>query len=229
MRRSLSTLSLAAGLLPGLVSAQVTNTFAANLKDGKQQLLVAYGTSLTAGGIWVKQVQAALDKRYPGLATIVNSGGSGQYSQWGTNNLESLVLKKKPDAVTIEFGVNDAVARFGCPVQQARTNLESMIDRILAARPECQVILMTTTPADGPPVGHTSYRLNIAAYYEMYREVARKRHLALVDLYPQWLALQKKDKATFAKYVPDTIHPGEEGCLHVVTPGILQTLGVERP
>ena len=210
-----------------MVSAQATNKLTANLQAGKHQTIVAYGTSLTAGGLWIKQVQAVLDSRYPGLATIINSGGAGQWSQWGVKNLEALVLKKKPDAVTIEFAVNDSVARFNCTVQQSRTNLETMITRILAENPACEIILMTTTPADGYAEGNASYRENIADYYEMYRMVAKDRHLAIVDLYPQWLAVQKNDTKSFAQYLPDSVHPSVEGCLHVVTPGILKTLGID--
>jgi len=68
--------------------AQAASQPSANLRAGKKQILVAYGTSLTFGGAWVKQVQAALDARFPGQATLINSGGSGQYSKWGVDNLD---------------------------------------------------------------------------------------------------------------------------------------------
>ena len=226
MRKAFVILSAAACLASGLATAQSTNGVAVRLQAGKHQTIVGFGTSLTAGGIWIKQLQGILDQRYPGLVTIVNSGGSGMWSQWGLDNLEERVIRQKPGVVIIEFAVNDSVARFHCTVQQSRTNLETMITRILAANPDCEIFLMTTTPADGPPVGNTSYRDSIARYYEMYRQVAKARSLTVIDLYPVWTALQGKDKRTFANYVPDTIHPGEEGCRQVVTPGILKAFGL---
>ncbi|MBU4200261.1 MAG: SGNH/GDSL hydrolase family protein [Verrucomicrobia bacterium] len=226
MRRIFVLLSAAVCLTPGLGTAQSANRVAAHLQSGKHQTIVVYGTSLTADGAWVKQLQVILDHRYPGLTAIINSGSAGCWSQWGVDNLDGRVIKEKPDAVIIEFAVNDSVARFNCTVQQSRTNLESMVTRILSGNPDCEIILMTTTPADAYPKGHFSHRENISVYYEMYREVAKKRKLAIVDLYPQWIALRDADKKTFAQYVPDSIHINEEGCRRIVTPGILKALGI---
>ncbi len=206
--------------------AQADSQLVANLKAGKSQKIVTYGTSLTAGGAWVGHLQKALDASYPGLATIVNSGGSGQYSQWGVANLDARVLKHAPDLVTIEFAVNDAVTRFHCPLAQAKANLEDMVTRLQKARPACEIILITTTPADQHPVGHFSHREDIAPYYEMYRQVAKERKLSVVDLHPQWLELRKADPKTFARLVPDAIHATPEGCQRIVSPGILKALGL---
>ena len=79
-----------------------------NLESGKRQTIVTYGTSLTAGGAWVGQLQQALDSRYPGQATVINSGKGAMWSKWGVDNLEERVIQKKPDTVLIEFAINDA-------------------------------------------------------------------------------------------------------------------------
>jgi len=55
-------------LASSLLAAQSTSKLVAHLQAGKRQTLVAYGTSLTANGAWVKQLQAILQRRYPGLA-----------------------------------------------------------------------------------------------------------------------------------------------------------------
>lgn len=197
-----------------------------NLEAGKKQVVVAYGTSLTQGGAWVAQVGQALNTKFPDQVTMVNSGGSGMYSKWGVDNLEEKVLKNAPDAVFIEFGINDAVARFSCSVDQAKANVLDMIQRIRKARPQCEIILMTMTPGNKYPKGHTSHRQDIEAYYEMYRSVAKDEKLMLIDHYPQWRALQQKDEKLFLKYVPDTIHPTDEGCAQITTPAILGALGL---
>jgi len=199
----------------------------ANLEDGKKQVVVAYGTSLTANGAWVTQIADVLNKRYPGLATVINSGGSGQWSEWGVTNLNERVLRKHPDTVFIEFSINDSVERFKGSVEIARTNLDTMIESVLKANPQCDIILMTMTPGNQYPQGHRSYRKDIEAHYEMYRAVANARGLMLIEHYPRWMALQASDKELFQKYVPDTIHPTAEGCARIVTPAILAALGIE--
>jgi lysophospholipase L1-like esterase len=200
--------------------------FIAKLNNHQNQTIVAYGTSLTEGGSWVKELADALEKKFPGLATMINSGGSGQWSRWGVANLEERVISKKPDVVFIEFAVNDSVARFNGSVEEARQNLNTIIDRILASNPQCEIILMTMTPADKHPLGHFSYRLNIVDYYEMYRQEAKKHQLLLIDHAPNWLALQASDKALFDNLVPDSIHPTAEGNAKIVTPQILKLLGL---
>jgi alpha-L-rhamnosidase/acyl-CoA thioesterase-1 len=89
-------------------SAAEPSRFVARLAAGKPQVIVTYGTSLTAGGAWVEQLRQALAQRCPGRAQIVNSGGSGMFSKWGVDNLDARVIQKQPDAVFIEFAMNDA-------------------------------------------------------------------------------------------------------------------------
>jgi acyl-CoA thioesterase I len=192
-----------------------------NLEAGKKQHIVTYGTSLTAGGAWVGQMKDQLDKKYPGLVTVTNSGQGGMWSQWGVDNLDARVLQKNPDAVFIEFAINDAFLPYKTTVEQCRKNLETMIDRIQKQNAACQVILMTMNP----PVGvHREQRPKVEDYYQVYRDVAKERKLLLIDHYPVWKAILDKDKPTFDKYVPDGIHPGEEGCKMVITPGIGKAL-----
>lgn len=208
--------------------AEEASRLVANLKAGKSQTVVAYGTSLTERGAWVGHLKEALDKQYPALATVINSGGSGQWSEWGVKHLDERVIDKKPDTVFIEFSINDSVARFNGSVEIAKSNLTNMIDRTLKANPDCEIILMTMTPGNKPPEGHRSHRKDIATHYEMYRNVAKERGLRLIDHYPNWVDLQKNDPDSFEKYVPDSIHPTTEGCVKVVTPVILQALGIKE-
>lgn len=191
------------------------------LRAGRPRTIVAYGTSLTAWGAWVEQLQQALNARYPGLATVINGGEPGMWSQWGVENLEARVLRHRPDVVLIEFGINDAYPQHKTSVRQARRNLTTMIDRIRTANRQCRIILLTmnpTTEREPPPV---------AKYYGMYRAVAKQRKLPLIDLYPRWTALLTETPALFARYVPDAVHPGAEGCRQVITPAVLAALGID--
>jgi acyl-CoA thioesterase-1 len=154
-----------------------------NLSAGKKQHLVTYGTSLTAEGAWVSQIKRELDKQFPGLLTVTNSGENGMWSQWGVENLDARILQKKPDAVTIEFAINDAFLPYRTSVDDARKNLETMIQRIRKQNAATEIILMTMNP----PIGvHLERRPEIERYYQMYRDVAAERKLLLVDHYPRW-------------------------------------------
>ena len=66
----------------------------------------------------------------------------------GAQALEEM-KKQNPDAVIIEFSINDAATGSDLTTAQARKNLETMVERILAHRPDCAVILMIMNP----PVG----------------------------------------------------------------------------
>jgi len=216
---TLATLALANNVL-----AEDRSNFASNLNAGKQQTLVVYGTSLTRCGAWVGQLEKALNERYPGQATLINSGKAAKWSKWGVDNLDTRVIEQKPDTILIEFAINDAYLKYNTSVAEARTNLTNMIDRILASKPETEIILMTMNP----PVGvHLDRRPMIKDYYQMYRDVAKERKLKLIDHYGNWEPIMEKDRALFDKYVPDGIHPGPEGCTQVITPAILKGLGIK--
>lgn len=219
-------LLLASFLAAPPCGAATKSRLVASLEAGRKQVIVVYGTSLTAAGAWVTQLDDTLKKRFPGRAAVINSGGSGMWSQWGVENLDARVIRKNPDAVFIEFCINDAVTRFHCPVAQSRRNLEAMLDGILKARPQCEIILMTMTPGDKHPAGHASHREDMEPYNAMYRDVARQRGLMLIDHHPAWKALQTGDRKRFDEYVPDSIHPTAAGCAAIVTPAILEALGL---
>lgn len=195
-----------------------------NLAAGKHQTLVTYGTSLTAaegGRAWVDSVNKALNKKYNGLLTTLNAAKSGMWSTWGVQHLEDSVIKKAPDAVLIEFAMNDAFLDYKTNVDVARLNLNYMIDRIKLYNPDCEVILQTM---DIPLNEHGQQRPNILAYYQMYREVAKTRKLLLIDHYPHWKELLDKGKDAYIKAVPDGIHPGVEASKQIIAPYILKRL-----
>jgi acyl-CoA thioesterase-1 len=199
--------------------------FVKRLAAGEPQTVVLYGTSLTARGPWVGQMQNWLTNTYTGSLTLVNSGASGKNSKYGLKNLDRRVLGKKPDAVFIEFGMNDAFSAYPDPsdnitVEQARTNLLTMIDRILAYNTNTEIILQTMNPAINTRKNPSSAakRVTLEECYQMYRDVAAARGLMLIDHYVNWKTLQLADPATFLRYVPDGLHPVAAGTSTVMMP-----------
>ena len=195
--------------------------FPSALAAREPRRIVCYGTSLTAICGYPEALQSELDRRWPGMATVVNSGGSGQNSRWGLENLDALVVSNRPDAVFLEFSMNDSVDRFHLGLEESERNTRLIIGRIRQALPKCEVILMTMNPYSGEPVGK---RAGLPAYYEIYRKLARELRLPLVDNFPIWQKTLDEDPAAYAKQVPDGTHPNEVGIRSVLMPNILKAI-----
>lgn len=205
-----------------MATAVRSSRLAANLAAGRKQTVVTYGTSLTAGGAWGGQLREALKVRYPGLFHLRNSGLGGMWSGWGVVNLEPRVLRHGPDAVIIEFAVNDAYQPYACSVAQARLNLEFICGGILRQTPDAEIILQVMNP---PIAEHAVRRPHWPDYYQMIRDCAREHDFLLVDHQPAWQAVLDQGEAAFRALVPDGIHPSAEGAAAVTTPGLLEALG----
>ena len=188
--------------------------FLSKLASGSSLKIVTYGTSLTAGGAWVGRLRDWLGERYPGQVSVVNSGLSGKNSAEGVAQLQAKVLDQNPDVLFIEFAMNDAFRYSdGTPslnVAEARANLETIIDSVLAQNPECEVVLQTMNSVWNSPSGSNAsatLRPDLAEFYQMYRETAADRDLLLIDHHPNWVALQQDDLPAFQAAIPDGVHP----------------------
>lgn len=202
-----------------------------NLKAGKDQTLVVYGTSLTAGGKWVSATKTWLEGINPqAKLTLVNSGQSGKNSITGLEKLDAVVIAKKPDTVLIEFAVNDAVLfpdlKQRVSIEESAKNLETIIERIRKALPGTEIIIQTMNGVWDSPKGNGSAtkRPELAAYYEGYRKVAAKHKLQLIDHNRNWEKLRAEDEEKFKAYVADGVHPTPEASLNVTFPEVKKAL-----
>lgn len=195
-----------------------------NLKDGKDQLVVVYGTSLSSGNhgsSWMQDVAVFFNRKYGNHLKYSLSGKGGMWSTWGVQYLEDSVISKKPDAVIIEFGINDAFEKYKTSPQLARLNLEYMIDRIKLQNSSCEIILQVMNMPVGKSAG---YRPNLNAYYDMYRNVAKKKKLLLIDHYPNWQKILNQGEDIFLVNIPDGIHPSDESGRNLIAPFIINRL-----
>jgi lysophospholipase L1-like esterase len=208
-----------------------------NLRAGKSQTVVTYGTSLTRPAEWPDQLNSWFTAEFPGQVTVVNRGIPSMSSQNANpffdalGRLDTLVLSQNPDTVFLEFAVNDALVGNNISLEQSRDNLNTMIDRILAGSPDREIILMTMNPAWDPPGGFAAAtaRPNLAQYYQGYRDVAAQRGLLLIDHYRNWAALRDTNEVLFDEYIPDGVHPTPEALIEIVTPEIIRALTVPEP
>jgi acyl-CoA thioesterase-1 len=188
-----------------------------NLEDKKPQCIIAYGTSLTAGGVWVDALRSNLSERYPELVTVMNSAQGGMWSEWGVDNLEDLVLVHQPDMVFIEFAINDAYLPYSTGIEECKERLESMIDRIKETNSSCDIILMTMNPPFGDPL---KVRPRFEEYYDVYRTVAKERNLSLIDHCVAWKTMLEQDEERRERWIPDGVHPTSKGQKAVTIVGI---------
>jgi acyl-CoA thioesterase I len=137
----------------------------------------------------------------------------------------SAVLFHKPEVAFIEFITNDAYLQYKISLEDSKKNLNTMIDRILAANSQTEIILQTMNfIVDKPGTPSATDRPKLADYAEGYRQVAKARGLLLVDNYPQWLKLLQDNPVLFNKLVPDGVHPQAEGYRTVLLPKLEKTL-----
>lgn len=228
MRNPILTATLATLVL---ASSSFASQLVDNLKAGKDQKLVVYGTSLTAGGKWVSATKTWLESINPAAkVTVVNGGQSGQNSITGVRKLDEVVIAEKPDTVIIEFAVNDAVL-FPDPKQrtsleESSKNLETMVERIKKALPGTEIIIQTMNPAWDSPKGNGSAtkRPELDAYYEGYRKTAAKLGLQLIDHHKNWEKLRSENEELFKTYVMDGVHPTADASMKVTFPEVKKAL-----
>lgn len=228
--RALAALSIALCVTP-FAWAPRNNTLdqiALRLANGENLKIVIYGTSLSANGAWVKQIQDNLAERYPGRAEWINTSGSGKNSDWGIENVQERVVRHQPDVVIIEFAINDSVARFNISLSKAESNLRRIVSSIRKGVPSVQIVLQTTNPVLDRPPGHDGHRRELERYYNVVRKVAKELDLHLSDQAAAWQHVLNQGPNRFRRLVPDGLHPNAEGSSEVSTPTLLDTLGAKH-
>ena len=196
--------------------------FFRRLEAATPQVVVLYGTSLTMTGAWAEALTEWFRTEYPRLVTVINSGGSGQNSTWGVQNLGEKVIRHRPDLVLIEFSYNDAHDKFNLRVQDAWSNLDAIVAGIQKARPSAAVVLQTMNVGWDAPNGNRSLsaRPQLEAFNENYRRYARAHALPLLNHYAAWSRLKREEPERFRRYVPDGSHPTKEGSRAITWPTI---------
>jgi acyl-CoA thioesterase I len=207
--------------------------FVQDLKAGKKVIIVTMGTSLS--NAWPGVMMGDwLTPDFPGQVTFFSEcvgasstamGPGGDRSLSGLGKLPTAIAHR-PDVVFIEFGTNDAYLPYNISLEESKKNLNTIIDGILAANPNTEIILQTMNSCLDQAVGdkHASLRPRLAEYFQVHRNVAKERNLLLVDHYPNWLKLMTEDPARFDRLVPDRVHPEAEGYREVLLPTLKATL-----
>lgn len=207
--------------LAGLALGAEAN-FLTQLARGHSQKIVVYGTSLTANSKWPAALESTLRNEYGRKVQVVNAAGGGKDSRWGLANLDSRVIRQRPDTVFIEFSINDAVATSRLGVSESMDNLEQMITRIHDSRPYCDVIVMVMNPPTGEAL---EKRPDIREYEAGYRRVAARNSCRLISFSAVWREIITDHPERWRGYAPDGLHPDGNAAREVILPYLLKKTG----
>jgi len=216
--------------------APVAARFINALHNGKKITIVTMGTSLT-GGAWPwpdVMINDWLNREFPRQVTCFNEGVGASSSSVGPGNNPALsgigklpaVIAHKPDVVFIEFATNDAYLPYKISLEESAKNLNVIIDGILEANRNTEIILQTMNTVIDKPGGspNASSRPQLGEYNQLCRNVAKDRGLLIVDNYPNWERLMKTAPGRFDELVPDGIHPRFPGYREILLPELKKTL-----
>ena len=208
------------------------------LNRGENLTIAAIGTSLTVITPWFGQMGTWLNTQYPGKVTLFNEAVSGSASKYtptytspdsGLDVQLGKALAQNPDAIFIEFAVNDAYPPYGISVQMSKDNLQAMIDQINAwgASHGKTVDIVVQTMNNLSP---SSVNPDLPSYYQGYRDVtAANDGVLLIDHCPDWVDLYQNQPATWQSYVPDGVHPNALGAQNIIVPAIERALNGQVP
>ena len=155
-------------------------------------LSAAYGIRVEEG--WVSLMQKRLTSQGYGYR-VVNASVSGETTAGGLARLPRALELHRPAIVILELGGNDGLR--GLPIEQVRTNLDSMIRQSRAAGARVLLTGMRVPPNYGPAYTEK--------FHALYTDLARRYRLSLVPFLMEDVALDK------TLLQADGLHPNERG------------------
>lgn len=183
------------------------------LEPAPVKVILFFGDSLTAGyGLspeeaFPAQVEKSLQKSGRNVR-VVNAGLSGETSAGGLTRVD-WILRQPVDIFVLELGANDGLR--GLPIDQTKSNLQSIIDKVKAKYPSCKIVLagMMVPPNMGKE--YTS------SFQNVFRDLAKKNKTALIPFLLENVGgIEKLNQA-------DGIHPNAEGH-RIVASNVLKTI-----
>ena len=208
------------GAVAGVVLWSLMVSLCASAEDAAKPLLtfgekpvtiVCLGDSVTGvyyhtGGkrAYPEMLEIAIKLAIPQAnVMVINAGISGHTTQNGLERLDRDVLAKKPDLVTVNFGLNDMTR---IPEDQFRKNLETIVARCREAKAD---VVLCTPNAVLNSGGRPTEKLE--RYCDVIRATARDLKLAVCDQYRAGDALRKKNAWNWRLTLSDEIHPNMDG------------------
>jgi acyl-CoA thioesterase-1 len=185
----------------------------------REQLILAYGDSLTAGyqlkpgDSFPAQLEAALRKEGR-TVRVHNAGVSGDTTAQGKARLPWVLnsLKAKPDLAIVALGANDMLR--GAPTATARTNLDAILAELRKRNIPVIVAGMLAAPNLGASYGRE--------FNAIYPTLSKKHGAALYPFFTNGVTAQPKF------LLADGLHPNPAG-VGVMVRGILPLVRAKLP
>lgn len=217
------------------------------LRNGENLIIAAIGTSLTdknwnKGTGWFEQTGEWLNGLpYAGKVTLSNRAVCGSASKTDSSTTDSrcgflqlgdVLANDNPDAIFIEFAINDAYIPYKISGQESKNNLQVMISQIRdwagnqnqGKGKTVDIVIQTMNNCSSI---HASQRPNLSDYYHGFLEVVKANPGVLfIDNYHNWLNLynSQADHSTWNSFVPDGIHPNASGSRNIILPAVQKAL-----
>ena len=205
-----------------ILAISVVNVAFSQIKlDIKPNSTVAFlGDSVMAQNLYTSYLEMMLINQYPELNLhFINAGFSGRHIAH-LNNTEVLtrdVMQYKPDIIFICFGLNDFwYSPLTTGIENSfRENYVGVLDKIYAASPQCQLILMSPTCVDPMTkmANLKGYNNALTTARNVVGFLAVKYTLSFIDLFSlsqAQVVVQQKITPNFSFY-KDGLHPNEYG------------------
>jgi len=189
------------------------------------------GDSITQGGFgnpggYVRLVMLGLEAN--GVkAGVVPAGVSGHKSNQMLARLETDVLSKKAQWMTLSCGVNDVWhGANGVPLEAYKSNINAILDKCQQAG--VKVMILTSTMIGETPGDNNT---KLVVYNDFLRAAAKERHLLLADLNADMQqAVAARAAATGAKpgwlLTMDGVHMNPVGD-EMMAAGVLKAFGLD--
>jgi len=151
----------------------------------------------------------------------IPAGVSGNTSRDMLARVDTSVISKKPDWMTLSCGANDVLhgATGGVELEPYKTNITAIVDKAQAAG--IKVMILTSTVLYESR--SNAYNQKVAAYNDFLRQLAKERSLPLAELNELfWKALKASPPPHLTV---DGIHMSPEGNI-LMARGVLEAFGV---
>lgn len=192
--------------------------------------VVCIGDSITAGGGYLRDMDAVFAQQFPDLKIqkVINAGISGQKAEDFIKRFEKDVVARKPAVVTINVGINDVWHRLKAPHDEKvlaayKENVAKMVD--LAQAAGIKVILLTPTLIQEDAAAEGQTRLKM--YVDAMKAIATDKKCGLADLHAMFLtALKSKPADMKGNWLTgDGVHMKPLGDV-IMAIGALRAMGV---
>lgn len=194
----------------------------AKLEKGAPVTIAYYGGSITAGAGWRNFTLDWFAKHYPkAKITELNASLGGSGSLVGVFRADHDLVAHKPDAVFIEFSLNDVADVRDRPAEVAGA-LEGIVRKLRASKPDTDICLAYTLHSSGVDLLNQG---KFSASVSLHESIAEHYGIPAIHMGVEAARMAKEDKLVFSApkspgdkdaqgrviFSNDGTHPSEAG------------------